>query len=322
MGDIRQKLIISLLVINAVLICYFGISVMIRLNEKSDMLKNEIVNLNREMSFLQNNITNTLKNELDEKYNMVSETGYEFMDIDSATHEAVVDLSVKLKSVNPNSRIYIAYGETGTDSVQEAELTPEEGLTYSAKLKLDLQKNYWYDVIEKVEGGGHSLLNTNKQYLELYDEFYSRRVDLNSLGSYRNDKQIDFDFQFSVNDFGMDEFKPESITLEIRYKDEIIDKIDIKDKLTEYSYDANELEARYRAAVASGEIDEGMSLDEFRKSMDFISEEKDSSRKYYTYTHRIRYDDYPELQLNSEKAENLHINLIVECRDGYRFSFE
>jgi len=322
MGADKQKIIIVLLIINAVLVSYFGITITRQLSTNNNILVGLINNVNSSISYLEDNISNRIKSELDDRANQVEKADYQFTYINAAESKAALDFTVKLKAVNADSRIYMAYGEIDSDTVQEVELARKDGLTYVASVELDLQKNYRYDVIERVEGRGQAILNTRKQHINLYDEFYTMRVQVHNSGSARGNEQIDFDFMFSVNDFGLDEFGLENVILEIIYEDREIDKIDITDKVAKYSDNIVGLKERYNMAVASGRIDPGMSLEEFKKIIEFESEEKDGSRTYYTYTHRIQYaSDYPELQLDRDKAGRMRYKLVITCKDGYRFAW-
>lgn len=324
MTERRQMLIIILLVINAVLICCFGILVVKQLNEKYDMLSSHVISINNSsVHYLENNITERIKNELDERYNLVEMTDYKFARIDADNNQAILDFTVKLKAVSANSRIYMVFSEMNTNNVQEVELVKKDSLTYGASVELNLQKNYQYDVIERVDGGGQALLNTYRQYINLYDQFYVMRVQFHDMGTVRSDKQVEFNFSFSVNDFGMeDESGLESAMLEILYNNEVIDRIDITNSLMKVTGD-NELQARYNLAIASGEIDPGLSLEDFMKYIGFEPEENSNSSTRYTYIHRINYNtDYPELQLNKDKAGDMRFNVVITCRDGYRFAWE
>lgn len=322
MGTDKQRIIIILLIINAVLISYFGITIKKQINTKNDMLIGLVSDVNNSIAYLDDNISSRIKSELDERYNLVDVVDYRFKHIDSAGNKAVLDIDVKLKAVNSNSKIYLAYSEIDANNVQEAELAKKDGLTYGASIEMDLQKNYQVDVIERVDGGGQSVLNTHKQYIYLYDEFYRMRVQVHSSGSARSNEQIDYDFMFSVNDFGMDEFGLENVLLEVWYEDKVVDKIDITDSIMKYSYSIIGLKEHYNIAIASGQIDPDMSMEDFKKLIEFKSEEKNDSRTYYTYTHRINYStDYPDLQLDRDKADAMHFSLIITCKDGYRFEW-
>jgi len=103
-------------------------------------------------------------------------TDYKFARIDADNNQAILDFTVKLKAVSANSRIYMVFSEMNTNNVQEVELVKKDSLTYGASVELNLQKNYQYDVIERVDGGGQALLNTYRQYINLYDQFYVMRV--------------------------------------------------------------------------------------------------------------------------------------------------
>lgn len=325
MGEDRQKKIVLLLMINAVLICFFGISIskqIRQINTKNDMLAGQIKDIKNSIGYLDNRISNTI-NELNDRYNLVEKVDYKFTHIDSAGKKAVLDITAKLKAVKSNSKIYLSYCDVDSDNIQEVELAKKDGLTYGTYIELDMQNNYVYDIIERTEDGGEALLNTNRGTLYLYNELYDRRIQFHSSGSVREKEQSNFDFVFSVNDFGLDEFGLDSVMLELLYEDKVIDEIDITDSISEYNYGIGLINEQYRLAVASGEIEPDTDIEEFKKTVRPVSEGTDDPRKYYTYTHRINYStDYPELQLDSDKAGNINYNLIITCRDGYRFEWK
>ncbi len=317
MKEDKQTILIVLLVINAVLILYFGTT--FNRNQKSNhsMLISQINNINNTVSYLDSSITQRIQNMLDAKENMIASADYEYVNIDTANNKASIDLTVQLKAVSADSKIYLAYSEIDKSShVQEIELAKKEGLSFGAKFELDLDKNYQYDVIERVDGAGEALLNNNQQNIFLYDRFYRMRVLMDSSGSGRNNQQINFDYIFSVDDFGIDDFGLEHVMLEVFSAGRLIDQIDVTDKLESRVH--NNLKEHYNMAVASGQIDTQMVIEEFIEHMEYADEEKINHRTYYFLTHTIDYDtDYPELELNNQKAENLYANLIITCKDGY-----
>lgn len=79
---------------------------------------------------------------------------------------------------------------------------------------------------------------------------------------------------------------------------------------------------QYKIAIASGEIESSMSIEEFEKNIGYKQEDKNDTRTYYTYTHSIRYDtDYPDQDLDLTKAENMTMKLIITSKDGYQQTY-
>ena len=114
--------------------------------------------------------------------------------------------------------------------------------------------------------------------------------------------------------FGLDK-----VLLEVLYEGKTIDTADITDSIA-YS-DNSGLKEQYNVAVASGQNDPSMSMEKFGNSIGYKPEAKNDNITYYTYTHRIDYDaDYPELELDQEKAESMYYNLIITCKDGYQWN--
>ncbi len=318
MREDKQKAVIVLLIINAILICYFGISLTKNLNAKNDILVNQLNNINNSISYLEGDISDRIQSALDERDNLVDTAVYKYANIDTVNSKATLDLTINLKAVSPNSKIYVAYSEIDKKIVKEIELAKKEGLSYYTSVELDLNKNYQYDVIERVNGGGEVLLNIDKQYICLYDEFYGMRVQMNNSGSSSSNEWIIFDFSFSVNDFGMDDFGLDKVLLEVLYEGKTIDTIDITDSIL--SGDNSGLTDQYIEAITSGRIDLSMSMEDFGKSIGYKPEEVNDKIAYYNYTHRIDYkSEYPELEFNMEK-NSMYYNLIITCKDGYQWN--
>lgn len=317
MGENKQKIVTVLLLINAILITYFGISLTKKINMQNNILANKISNISHSVSYLENSIPNRIQSVLDDRDNLLDTAEYKYENIDTVNKKAVVNLAVNLKAVSPNSKIYLAYSKIDENNVQEIRLEKKAGLSYYANIELDLDKNYQYDVIEKVDGGGEALLNVNKQYIYLYDELYGFRVQTHSSGSSRSNEQMDLDFSFSIDDYGKYELGIEKVLLEIWYEGNTIDQIDITESIV--NSDISSIMNHYNVAVASGYIDSGMGIEEFAEHIEYKPEEKYGSRTYYTYNHSIDYDaDYPELELDQNKAKAISYKLIITCKDGYQ----
>lgn len=317
MNENKQKTIIVLLIINAILIVYFGVTIKNNSNEKVQMLANQLHNLNNSISNLDSSIPGRIQSVLDEKENLIVTTDYQYVTIDAENNEAVIDVSLKLKSVNANATIYLAYGVRDTGVVQEIALTQKEGLLFGTRIEVDLNKNYQYDVIERVDGGGEALLNTALQNISPYDDFYRNRVFIDGFGSGTSNDEMDLHCSFSVDDFGIDAFSLKSVQLEITYEGHVIDLINVTGLVA--SDVNNDLRDRYNMAIAAGKIDLGMSLEEYVSMHEYSLENENQTRKYYFYSHTIDFKtDYPELKLDRFKAENLHSKLIITCRDGYQ----
>ena len=318
MDENKHRVIIVLLVINAIITSYFGISLNKKLSDQNDILLGQINNLNNSITDSNNYVTNQVQSLLNESYNMIDTSDYNYINIDAARNKTVLDLRVSLKAVNADSKIFLAYSEVDTGNIQEVELTKKDGLSYGATVELDLNKNYHYDIIERVKGGGERLLNIHKLPIYLYNDFYQTRVQMHSSGTGRGNEDIQKDFAFSIDDFGLDEFRLDTVLLEVWYEGNVIDSIDITNRIE--NDDKSSLREHYSVAVASGQIDPNMSIEEFKKMIGYNPKEMDDTRKYYSYTHRIQYKtDYPELKLDINKAERLYFNLIISCKDGYQY---
>lgn len=319
MEEKRQKIIIALLIINAVLVSYFGITIKNQFND-INILYNRLSNIDNTIYQLEERITNRIALVLEEQDNRVRNVNYSYMNIDTDKKKAVLDFTVDFKNVKPNSRIYLSYRADGVKDRKEVDLDRIEGLTYGVTVELNLDKNYTYDFIERLNDGGETLLNVHPRNLYLYDEFYKNRVFINSTGSGFNDESLEKTFDFSINDFGIDKFKIEKVLLEIWYDGDLKDSLDISDKIIEVNN--SDLSARYNMAVASGQIDSTVTIEEFDKTIRDYEMQNESGRKHYLYIHEIVFDtDYPEWDLNRKKIENLHFNLVITFKDGYIYNY-
>lgn len=325
MDENKKKTIIILLIINAVLVCYFGFSIRKQLNRERDQLASHISNISSMVSSLESRISSNMQNILNEKDNMVKKAEYACTDIDADRKKVMADFTVDLKAVKANSDIYLSYRPQSDNNIQEVKLQKINGLSYGASIELHMDKNYEYDIIERVDGGGEALLNVNKQYAYLYDKFYQQRVQLHGTGTTQGGDELFSSCSFSVNHFGIDKFRIDKVFLKVFYNDKLIDSIDVTDRIISSSN--GDLTAHYNAAIASGQISENMSIEEFAKNFYMHIPASDDDRDYYVYNHTIKYSDYPELKqykdimrpgVNVSTSGALQMDLVVICKDGWR----
>jgi len=319
MEEKRQKTIIALLIVIVILVFYFGLTIK---NQSTDrnIIYNQLSNINNTIYQLEERIVNRIATVLEEQENRVRNVDYKYTNIDVDEKTAVLDFSVDLKNVNTNSRIYLACRTDDDMDIKEVELNKLGGLSFGVTIELYLDKNYSYDFIERIDGGEETLLNTSPGTLYLYDEFYKNRVLMNSTGKGFSDESLEKTFEFSINDFGVDKFKIEKVVLEIFYDDKLKDSLDISDIII--PVDNGDLSDRYNIAIASGQIDSNVTIEEFAKMISDYKMQNESGRKYYLYKHEIVYAiDYPELELNLKDIENLYFNLVIIFEDGYIFNY-
>ena len=314
MRDNKQTIIIVLLIVNLVVSAGFGIYLRNHFQAKNDSLSLQLQSLNNSLAGLSNSISLQIANALAGQDSLVNDVRYRYTSIDTAKKVAVLEFTVELQAVKPNSQVYLAIREVHAAEVQEVLLAREDSLRYRAEVELALAENFEYDIVERVEGGGEALLNSDKGYIDLYTEFYELRVQMHSGGSGRTQEQMDFDIQFSVDDFGLEEFSLAQVQLDLLHNGERLDSVDITERVTSMSVQ-RELQDQYNIAIASGQIDLGMSLEDFATSIDY--QVKEESRKDYSCSYVIDYADYPELKLDIDSAEAISYKLIVTCKDGY-----
>jgi len=326
MSENRQKAIIALLIVNAVLVLYFGVSLGKKLTEVRDQVVSQISNVNNMVASLEGRIMSNVQSLLDARDNLVNNVSYTFIDIDAENKKAIVSFAADLKEVKPNSEIFLAYGQEESSDIKELKLDRISGLTYGGDVELDLDKNYQYDLVERVAGGGEALLNTYKQYASLYNDFYQERIQVHESGYVQSRDETGINIGFSVNSFGMAEFELDNAVLEVLYNNEVIDSFDVTNSLIQ---DSNmDIKQHYNIAIASGEIDVSMSLRDFAEKFGYeqfgYEEQSRDGRDRYVLSHTIRYSDYglentePEYN-SSEYRERFRMNLIITCNDGYTY---
>jgi hypothetical protein len=321
MSENKQKAIIALLAINAVLVLYFGTSLGKRLTEEKNHITSQISNVNNMVSYLEGRIISNMQSLLNARDNMVEKTSYTYIDIDAENKKAVISFTVDLREVKPNSEIFLAYSSEKGSNIKELKLEKIGALTYGVETLLNLDENYQYDLIERVAGGGEALLNTDKQYVSLYNDFYQNRIQIYESGYSHSRDEAGVSFGFSVNSFGMDEFELDGVVLEVLYDNEVIDSIDVTNSIIHNSN--SEVMHHYNKAIASGEIDDSISLQDFAKKYGYEGQPLDDREQYFL-SHTIKFSDYElkntELEFNSSGGHgHLRMNLIITCKDGFTF---
>lgn len=310
MTEGKQKFIIILLVINLIVVSYFGVTIKNKIEDTFWNIESQVQNVRTAVYNIDNEVKSAVSNALEQERNRVVEAEYDYQKIDSKAKKAVIYYSVKLKSVNANSKIFLAYNEENSTYCKEVEMKKINGLTYGVVVDLSLEKNYEYDIIERSDNGAEAVLNTRRYNCSLYDEFFEYRVMENNYGAGKSEDSANFHMYFSVNDFDLSDNAVDNVELKVYYDNKVIKQEDITDKVI-VGADQEALE-KYYIAVASGEIESTVSTEYVRN---YKSE--NSNPNTYFYQLEIKYSDYPDLKLNMDEAEDLSINIIVTCKDGF-----
>lgn len=305
----KQKIIITLLVINIIVVSFFGITINNQVLEHNQQLQSEINNLRGAINNIDSNLEYTIESTLEQNRNRIDDIQYSYKSIDAAKDKAVITYTVLLKSVSANSKVYLAYSPDNSAKVTEVELNKTAGVAYQGDVELSLDYNYEYDIVERSDDGAETLLNVHKQRQPLHDEFYTNRVLVVSRGSGKSDTTYGEDFAFSVSDFGISDYALESIKLEVSYEGQIIHQQDITLDLIDAA-DTKAIE-EFNASIASGEQSK---IPEYEYKE--IMEQADRSSVTYFYSYNLFYSDYPNLNL-SFNSEDLLSKLIFTFKDGY-----
>jgi hypothetical protein len=313
MTEGKQKFIIVLLVINLIVVSYFGVTIKNNIEDSYQTINSQIQNVKTTVYNLENRISDTIEDALEQEKNRIEESNFKYQKIDIEAKKAVIYFSAKLESLSANSKILLAYNEENSTSCKEVEMKKINGLTYGAIVDLSIKNNYEYDIIERSNDGAEVVLNIHKKRCSLYDEFFTYRISNNNSGNGRSRQSASYNMGFAVNDFDLEEYGVDKIQLKVYYDDKLIKEDDVTDKVIS-GIDQEAFE-KYKLAVASGEI-VSESVEARAEYMSNIKSD-DTKLDNYFYEFEIVYKDYPELDLDMDKAENISIEMIVTCKDGY-----
>lgn len=102
--------------------------------------------------------------------------------------------------------------------------------------------------------------------------------------------------------------------LEVWNGSELVDQLDVTNQLV--SGNNREMMAQYNVAIASGQISETVTIEEFESNFEH-NDIIDDGRNHYYFKHQIIYEDYPEQKIDMHSSESLRLSLVVTCKDGY-----
>ncbi len=321
----RSKAIIILLAINLLAVLYIGYSINSSIRSNNDQTAAELRELKQQTLQLEGRITDGIRRELAAQADKVERLDYALTGVDLAQGKATVGLQVALKEVSPSAIISVSVSREGQVEPLEAELEHQGGMQYGADVELSLEHNYNLTVWESSDAG-QKQLNVDPRQLPLFDDMYRKRVEKESTGTALSNERLDADFAFLLKDMGIAGIELEQALLRIRQRGELLDEIDVTRQAVPRPAGYGEMEDHYRIAIASGQIDSSVTLEQFARDNGFDPDQhvpadqagEPSPYQQYVLRHSIEFDkDYPELELTRESAGQLSFEWVLRFKDGY-----
>ncbi len=170
-------------------------------------------------------------------------------------------------------------------------------------------------------------LNYEDYPVYLKRDFYERRVESLGGGSGMDNKSVYYDRRFSVNTFGIEEFKIEDITFVVAQNGEIL----YEEKVTDGLFNMKDLSAKQKTIVAAGDLlvdrpeSFGMSSQTEMAVMEEVKEKRagapevfaaEMEEETYVFQKVLVYDDYSEYGLTKDMARVADGYLVVRFKDG------
>lgn len=318
----KKKVIIILLVLNLLVMLYYGNALGKKIGNYQAQTSADMNVMQNNIMSLENRIINGVGNELRAQADRIAEVDYTLLDVDPVLKKAQLELKVTLKEVSPLAEISISYSAQDDDQSQAVALVEQSGLIYGTKLEMSLDNNYRFDVWEKSVATGQKKMNVSEQRLPLYDDFYTNRVSMNGSGTASSQDRLEMDFTFSINDLGVAGTEMEQVLVQV-WKDNVqYDEVDVTQQLEQRTANYAQIENKYKVAIAAGQIDQSVSLEQFAIDNDYKPDPSNlDDNLQYSYTHSIIFaEDYPELNLDAESAKQLSSRLIIKFKDGYIYT--
>ena len=321
----KSKTILIVLVVNALALVYIGYTLHGAVRSSNAEREAEFRMLQQQVQQLEYDILSSVRHELMIKDDVVKSFDYAWADVDIEQKQAKIELQVELTEVAAAAEIVITLNREGLDEPLQVVLEPQGGMRYGAEIELPVEHNYELSVWERSESGQRQL-NVGTLRLPLYDELFNRRVDHVGQGHSMSDEQVGTEFSFQLKEPGIPGTGLESVVLHIKRNGTLVDEIDLTGQVIPRPVAYIELEQHYKLAIASGQIDESVTLEQFAMDQGIVPESQGpddmtgehSSYVQYSISHTIHYaTDYPELELDSESAKQLDFEWQLHFEDGY-----
>lgn len=314
--DLKQNIILGLLLVNLVTMYAYSNNIKSDFRNRLDNLHQEISDITHQVNNLDYSVEKKINEIRKDSMNHLTEFSYDFNEINIEEKTIHTNFNVTLRELSGDSRLYLNYKVSDSEESISVELTNTSGLMYTTNIDLELNDKYSFNVIEAGKDGSSRQMNYEELMLDMKDLFYNRRAtQLTSSGLFNN-RYMQFDMRFIVNDFGVEDFALKSIKMVCEAYDKELFSKDITDEVFIYS----ELTDEDKAKINNGMylIDVPDSSSNAITSM-AVSEEAVAERQYMTgvgieYIHQyvLMRDDYPTASL-----EEIRVRYILTFKDGH-----
>ncbi|WP_020618970.1 hypothetical protein [Paenibacillus daejeonensis] len=321
----KSKPILIMLVINALAVVYIGYTLHSAVRSSNAERETEFRMLQQQVQQLEHDILSSVRHELMTKDDVVKSFDYAWTDVNIEQKQAKIELQVELTEVAASAEIAVTLNRESEGEPLQVALEPQGGMRYGAGLELSVEHNYEISVWERSESG-QRLLNAGGFPLSLHDELYIRRVKNVGGATSTEDERMATEFFFELEDPGIPGAGLEKVLLQVKKDGAVYDEIDLTEQAVPRPAFYRELENHYNMAIASGQIDESVTLEQFASDQGILSDPQmptdetgeSSSTVEYVIPYTIHYaTDYPELELDGESVQQLDFEWQLHFEDGY-----
>ncbi|MBD2846670.1 hypothetical protein IDH44_15835 [Paenibacillus sp. IB182496] len=316
----KSKAILVLLAANLLAVVYVGYSLHGAVRNGHAEQDAEIRNLQQQVQQLESAILNGVRQELTARDEKVEALDYTWSAVDIAQKSAQIGLEVELQEVSASAEIVLTLAHEEMTAPMEAVLEPLGGMRYGAELELSVAHNYELRVWER-NADGQRQMNAASLQLPLYDELYARRVQEASTGTSISGERLTADVAFQLQEPAIPGTELEKVLLRITRDGAVYDEVDLTAQATSQSARSAGLEQQYNLALAAGEIDPSVTLEQFISDREAASDTDTPAydgRARYTVSYTLDYaKDAPELGLDAESATELGFEWVLTFADGY-----
>jgi len=326
----KSKAILALLVINIATMLYIGYTINAKIQRNDNLTMSNYQSIQQQVNQLENRIVSFISQELIKQTDKVERLEYTLTEADLIQKKVKVNLQVALKEVSSSSVVAVSLWHDGQSEPQEVVLAEQGGLTYGTdKLELSLEHNYELTILER-SAEGQKQLNAEVHILPLFDNMYRNRVLKESTGTGMSNERMNVDFSFVLMDLKIPGIELEQALLRIKKDGVVYDEIDVTEQATPRNSKDVAFENMYMLARASGQIDSSVTLEQFARDQNYNPNEyvptdtakvgESESYAEYSLLYTIEFgNDYPELKLNQESANQLSFEWVLKFKDGYEF---
>jgi len=324
----KSKAILALLVINVFAMLYIGYTINATIRSTDNRTASDFQSLQQQVRQLENQIVDGISREFIKQSDKVERLDYILNEADLIQKKVEVSLQVALKEVSSSAVVAVSLRHDGQAEPLEVVLAQQGGLQYGTdKLELSLEHNYELTVWER-SAEGQKQLNAEVRRLPLFDDVYRNRVIQTTTGTGISDERLNADFSFVLKDLKIPGTDLEQALLRIKKGGVVYDEIDVTAQATPRTNEYAGIEDKYKVARASGQIDNSVTLEQFARDQDYDPNQyvptdtatagEFESYARYSLLYTIGFaDDYPELKLTRDSANQLSFEWVLKFQDGY-----